>query len=125
MNCSRATANQTQSPHLHKQAFQSLATLLSHQYFTLHGDQSHQLQPSRCPRPNTQRGEWCLLYRPPLPSLWGSTQFDRPVFMAGLRRAGMNHEKDQNHLAGCSFILRVGQLSWSVCVAYVERMGLM
>lgn len=28
----------------------------------------------------------------------------------------MNHEKDQNHLAGCSFILRAGQLCGFVCV---------
>lgn len=32
--------------------------------------------------PNTQRGEWCLLYLPPLPSLWDKKQFDRTVFMA-------------------------------------------
>lgn len=42
--------------------------------------------------------------------------------MAGLSRVGMNHEKAQNHLAGCSFILSVGQLCGSVCVAYLERM---
>lgn len=36
--------------------------------------------------------------------------------MAGCSRVGMNHEKDQNHLAGCSFILRAGQLCGSVCV---------
>lgn len=76
------------------------------------------------PPPNTQRGEWCLLYLAPLPSLWGRTHFDRPVFMAGWSHVGMNHEKDQNHLAGCSFMLSVGQLCGSVCVAYVKRMGL-
>lgn len=44
--------------------------------------------------------------------------------MAGRSRVGMNHEKDQNHPVGCSFILSAGQLCGSVCVAYVERMGL-
>lgn len=44
--------------------------------------------------------------------------------MAGWSRVGMNHEKDQNHPAGCSFILSAGQLCGSVCVADVERMGL-
>lgn len=29
----------------------------------------------------------------------------------------MNHEKHRNHLAGCSFILSVGQLCRSACVA--------
>lgn len=43
--------------------------------------------------------------------------------MASWSHVGMNHEKDQNHLAGCSFILRVGQLCGSACVA-LERMGL-
>lgn len=36
----------------------------------------------------------------------------------------MNHEEDQNHLAGCSFILNVGQLCGTACVACVCRMGL-
>lgn len=47
--------------------------------------------------------------------------------MADRSRVGMNHEKDQNHLAGCSFILRAGQLCGSVCVCGPcrERMGLM
>lgn len=41
--------------------------------------------------------------------------------MAEPSRAGMNHEKDQNHLAGCSFILSVGQLCGSACVALCRQ----
>lgn len=36
---------------------------------------------------------------------------------------GMNHEKNQNHLTGCSFILNAGQLCGSLCVAYADRGG--
>lgn len=32
----------------------------------------------------------------PLPSLWGRTHFDRPVFMANWSHVGMNHETDQS-----------------------------
>lgn len=76
------------------------------------------------PSKHTHRSEWRLLYLTPLPTLWGKTHFDRPVFRADRSRVGMNHEKDQNHFAGCSFILSAGQLCGSACVAYVKRMGL-
>lgn len=36
---------------------------------------------------------------------------------------GMNHERNQNHLTGCSFILSAGQLCGSLCVAYADRGG--
>lgn len=42
--------------------------------------------------------------------------------MAGWSRVGMNHEKDQNHLAGCSFILSAGQcVCVGLCVWPVQR----
>lgn len=117
LNCRRAGANQTQrfpahictnrpfNPSLH---FCPINTSLSME--TKATNSNLPSSPT-----NTHRGEWCLLYLPPHPSLWGKTHFDRPVFMAGWTRVGMNHETDQNHLAGCSFILSAGLLCGSVC----------
>lgn len=73
------------------------------------------------PPPNTQSGEWCLLYPPPLPSLWGRKHFDRTVFMACWTGCWNESWKEPNHLAGCSFILSAGQLCGSARVWPAQR----
>lgn len=126
LNCSRATAQQT-----HRcQALIRTSGLfwILHLTFvpSIPYSSARPKPPSltfSLPRTNRSWSEWCLLYLMPLPSLWGRAHFDRSVFMAYWSHVGMNHEKDQNHLGGCSFLLSAGQLCGSSCVAYV-RIGL-
>lgn len=49
----------------HKWAFQSFSSLLSHQYLTLQGDQSHQLQLS-APSKHRVNGVYCTSHHSPL-----------------------------------------------------------
>lgn len=100
--------------HLHKKAFQSFPSLLSHQYFTLHGDQSHQLRPYLCALQTHREvnGVYCTFHHCPLCGVENSLT-GLYLWPAGL--LGMNHEKDHNHLVGCSFKLSAGQLCGSVC----------
>lgn len=98
LTCSRATAQQTLrwQPHVDKWAFLIL-------HFTFVPSIPYSLVRPKPPTPTFPlppqthgkvNGVYCTFA--PLPSLWGRTHFDRPVFMANWSHVGMNHETDQS-----------------------------